>query len=96
MSGFRNSPEETGSDLKSRLKGYFGKAEKKFSTIKIVGAENDGKILVESAMNYFHDARHFMDEGDYVSALAALEYAEGFVDAGRKIGLLEAKHTGEL
>ena len=40
------------------------------------------------AMSYYKDAQHFYEKGEYANALAALEYAEGWMDAGKEMGLL--------
>jgi len=80
--------------LAERLSRYFDKAGLKFSSVKVL--EESGRDVWDAARNYFNDAAHFREDGDLVSALAALEYAEGLVDAGRMLGLISAEHTGEL
>ena len=82
--------------LQQRLIRYFEKAEKKFASITVVREGREADLLLSSARNYFSDARHFREQGDLISSLAALEYAEGFVDAARVLGLIHAEHTGEL
>jgi len=83
-------------DLRKRVDGYFKKARLKFDSAKILSDSKEAKVLWNSASNYFEDANHFYEQGDLVSALGALEYAEGFLDAARKLGLVESEHTGEL
>jgi len=83
-------------EQEDRVREFFLKAEKKFPTIKIIGEPVDAEEILKTAWNYYNDAQHFREKGDIIGALAALEYAEGFVDAGRKLGLLAAEHTGEI
>ena len=35
--------------------------------------------------NYLSDAMHFMDNGDYVNAFGALNYAHGWLDSGARL-----------
>jgi len=41
------------------------------------------------SMRYYSDSKHFYSKGEYLNALTALEYAEGWMDAGKEIGLLK-------
>lgn len=82
--------------LEQRLERYFEKARLKFESIKTIQDTADTRKILDSANRYYSDAQHFKDEGDPVSALAALEYAEGWIDAARTLGLITAEHTGEL
>ena len=83
-------------ELKSRLTRYLQKADQKFSTITITADPEKATLLIDSARRYLHDAHHFEETGDPISALAALEYAEGWVDAARALDLISCEHTGEL
>ncbi len=74
--------------LKAKVEAYLRRAEPLFSGLKKregPGAEK----LYDSAVRYYSDAKHFYEKGEYVNALAALEYAEGWMDAGKEAGLLE-------
>lgn len=43
----------------------------------------------EMAYSYFKDAIYFYEKEEYVNALGALEYAEGWYDAGCCIGFFK-------
>ena len=83
-------------ELKAKLEKYFTKARPLFERLEAseAGDFNSKKAaekIIEMAESYYSDALHFQSKGEYVNALAALEYAEGWLDAGRYIGLLKGK-----
>ena len=53
-------------------------------------------ILLRMADDYYHDARHFMDIGDYVRAFGAINYAHAWIDAGVKLRLLDGHDDDQL
>jgi uncharacterized protein len=75
-------------ELKARLDKYLKKAEPAFGDITAVGAGGDK--VKDTALRYFSDARHFRETGEIVNAFAALEYAEGWLDAGVVLGAVTA------
>jgi hypothetical protein len=50
----------------------------------------------EMAESYLEDGRHFLEEDDYVNALAAFSYGHAWLDAGARIGLFDVPREGEL
>jgi len=52
--------------------------------------------FLEMANAYFSDAKHFREKGDYVNALACVNYAHGWLDAGARIGLFEVGEDDRL
>jgi hypothetical protein len=81
-------------DVKRKLEAYLKKAEPLFSGVKATVPENPdferiSKEFAEMAFGYYNDAKHFYEKGEYVNALAALEYAEGWLDAGRILGVFK-------
>ena len=50
--------------------------------------ERAGRVL-EEAERYFMDAKHYFDKGDLATALSAVAYSEGLLDALRMMGLVE-------
>lgn len=52
--------------------------------------------VVEMAEAYLNDARHFAEDGDLVRALSAVYYSHAWLDAGVRVGVLEATAAGEL
>lgn len=51
--------------------------------------------FLDMAERYIADARHFREQGDLVTAFAALNYAHGFLDAGARLGLFDV-HDSRL
>lgn len=47
--------------------------------------------FLDTAQRYYEDAKHFKGKGDKASAFGALNYAFGWLDAGKEIGLFEEK-----
>ena len=81
-------------DLKKKLEGYLAKAAPRFEALTLSDwGDFDRKKTAEEflsmASSYYRDARHFHEQGDYLNALAALEYAEGWLDAGRLLGIFK-------
>ena len=53
-------------------------------------------ILLRMADDYASDAKHFMDNGDYVRAFGAINYAHAWIDAGVKLRLLDGHGDDNL
>ena len=53
-------------------------------------------ILLRMADDYASDAKHFMDNGDYVRAFGAINYAHAWIDAGVKLQLLDGHGDDNL
>lgn len=80
--------------LADKVSKYMEKASPMFDTLRTatpseIDAKAMGGQFLEMALAYYQDAKHFLEEGNQVNALAALEYAEGWLDAGKRIGILE-------
>ena len=77
-----------------KLTHYLGltkKAREKATPIPKDGT-NESKqlqIMLRMADDYASDAQHFMDNGDYVRAFGAINYAHAWIDAGVKLRLLD-------
>lgn len=56
-------------------------------------ASEDVKDMVK---RYLDDAGHFMESGDYVRALSAINYAHGWLDCAARLGLFDVGHDSEL
>jgi hypothetical protein len=74
--------------LKTKVEKYLERAKPLFRELK---KKNDPKAekLYDMAMRYYSDSKHFYEKGEYLNSLTALEYAEGWMDAGKEIKLLE-------
>ena len=79
--------------LKEKLEKYLSKAKPLFENIEV--ANKQGERFKEMALCYYKDALYFYSKKDYINALAALEYAEGWLDAGIEAGFLVIKSKGE-
>ncbi|MEA3254337.1 MAG: DUF357 domain-containing protein [Candidatus Altiarchaeota archaeon] len=81
------------SELKAKVEEYLGKAGDMFENLEVRDAEFDmeeiKKEFREMALGYYRDAKHFHEKGEYINALAALEYAEGWLDAGKALGIFK-------
>jgi hypothetical protein len=76
-------------ELREKLERYLVNAEAAFADIVVV---DDGGVKVrDTALRYYSDARHFLEDGEFVNAFAALEYAEGWLDAGVCLGVVKAE-----
>ena len=53
-------------------------------------------ILMRMADDYSSDARFFRDNGDFVRAFGAINYAHAWIDAAVKLGLLDGHGDDEL
>lgn len=74
--------------LKARVERYLERAKPLFYTLRKTDLPKADKVY-DTVMRYYSDALHFYRKGEYLDALAALEYAEGWMDAGKETGLLD-------
>lgn len=77
-----------------RLEREFKVTEKALDNLKIKINKNDKNYkkalyFIDTAKRYYEDAKFFRDKGDKASAFGALNYAFGWLDAGKSIGLFE-------
>lgn len=77
-----------------RLEREFKVTEKAINNIKIKIKKNDENYkhalkFLDTAKRYYDDAKYFKQKNDKASAFGALNYAFGWIDAGKEIGLLE-------
>ena len=80
-------------EVKSRIEKYLKNARPLFEGLKAqvpvkLDMEKVANEFYEMATCYYKDALHFYEKGRYLDALAALEYAEGWLDAGRLLTVL--------
>ncbi len=84
-----------------KLRKYFSVTRKALDVLKIVAPTKTplhdvAKDFLKMAVNYFKDAAHFKEKGEYVNAFAALNYAHGWLDAGARLGLFDVNHNNKL
>ena len=86
---------------KEKLEHYLGltkKARDKATPIHSAGSKESEMlaILLRMADDYTSDANYFMENGDYVRAFGAINYAHAWIDAGIKLRLLDGHGDDEL
>ncbi|MFC2175194.1 DUF357 domain-containing protein [archaeon] len=66
--------------------------------LEVVNQNQVSETYLQFARDYIGDAKHYAEKGDYATALEAIAYAHGFVDAGVLAGYFEIKdyHLGAL
>ena len=75
-------------ELRVKLEKYLANAEAAFAEITV--EQEAGERVKDTALRYFKDAKHFFGSGELVNAFAALEYAEGWLDAGLSLGVVKS------
>ncbi len=85
----------------AQLDNNFAVTEKALSLAKL--RKNLGKEQIEIAnqfidfcSRYLSDAKHFRQQGNYVNALRAVNYAHAWLDAAAILGLLDVKGQSDL
>jgi len=48
------------------------------------------------AKAYYEDAKHFRDKSDHMRALACVNYAHGWLDAGARLGIFDVSEDDRL
>ncbi len=79
---------------KDRLEKYFKLTETALNIVKknvIKGKETEAKETIEMVSNYLSDAKHFQNQGNWVNAFAALNYAHGWLDSGVRLKVFNVK-----
>lgn len=80
-----------------RLDKYFDITKRALDKVKDADKDNErakeAADFLDMAERYFSDAKHFREHGNYVLALAAVNYAHAWLDAGARIGLFKVKDT---
>jgi len=80
-----------------RLDKYFditGRAlEKVKAAEKDSGRGKEAADFLDMAERYYSDAKHFREQGNYVLALAAVNYAHAWLDAGARIRLFKVSDS---
>jgi len=78
-----------------KLKKYFLVAEKALLLAEKSGNKTslvkEREDFLDMIRRYISDAKHFREQGNYVLALAAINYAHAWLDAGVRIGLFRVK-----
>lgn len=79
----------------ARLEKYFAVTSRALQKVKIPlrlpspDLHAVAKDFLDMAQRYYADAEHFQENGDIVTAFAALNYAHGWLDAGARMGIFD-------
>ena len=84
-----------------KLDSYFDVTGRALEKVKISAPckthlHTSAQDYLDLAKRYFSDAKHFKNEGNFVNAFAALNYAHGWLDAGARLGLFDVEHDSTL
>jgi hypothetical protein len=52
--------------------------------------------FLNMATSYYNDAKHFRDNDDHLRALACVNYAHGWLDAGARLGIFDVSEDDRL
>lgn len=82
-------------ELEAKLRKDLDLTAEALGKVEIVAPDRSyarriGEDFLEMARAYHKDAVHFRDEGRVVEAFAAVNYAHGWLDAGARLGVLDA------
>ncbi|MFH1637413.1 MAG: DUF357 domain-containing protein [Candidatus Woesearchaeota archaeon] len=84
---------------KEKLEKYFKITEEALEVARAsdnrLKMEEERKDFIDMIERYISDAKHFQENGDFINAFAALNYAHGWLDAGARIGLFDV-HDSRL
>ncbi len=84
-----------------KLNKYFEVTGKALEKLKLVSPKKThlDKVAIDfldMAQRYYDDAKHFKEQGEWVTAFAALNYAHGWLDSGARLGLWDVEHDSVL
>ncbi|MFH0868219.1 MAG: DUF357 domain-containing protein [Candidatus Woesearchaeota archaeon] len=79
-----------------RLEREFKVTEKALGEVEIAVSKEDKLYenalhFLDTAKRYYEDAKYFKSKDDKASAFGALNYAFGWLDAGKNIGIFKIK-----
>ncbi len=85
----------------AKIDRYLDITKRALDKLKVVTPERSfSKRLADDFLNmatsYYNDAKHFREEGDFVTAFAAVNYAHGWIDCGARIGLWDVGQDDQL
>lgn len=86
---------------KEKLEKYFDVTGRALKKLKLACPDKThldkiAKDYLDMAQTYFNDAKHFDNQGDWINAFAALNYAHGWLDAGARLGVFDVEHDNVL
>jgi len=81
---------------KKKIEKYLDTTNKAMQNISIgkkreIEWQKIAEEFLDMADRYYRDAVHYKNKGDLVTAFASVNYAHGWIDAGVRLGLFDAK-----
>ncbi|MFH0970765.1 MAG: DUF357 domain-containing protein [Candidatus Diapherotrites archaeon] len=88
-------------EIEKRASRYRSVTQKALKKISIVAKKNTKEYTIAMdyltmANNYFNDAIHFQNKGDFILAMAAFSYAHAWLDAGVRAGIFDGMGDDQL
>lgn len=85
----------------AKIDRYLDITRRALDKLKVVTPERSfSKRMADDFLNmatsYYNDAKHFRENGDFVTAFAAVNYAHGWIDSGARIGLWDVGQDDQL
>ncbi len=85
----------------AKIDRYLDITKRALDKLKVVTPERSfskrmADDFLNMAMSYYNDAKHFRENGDFVTAFAAVNYAHGWIDCGARIGLWDVGQDDQL
>ena len=85
----------------AKIDRYLDITKRALDKLKVVTPERSfSKRMADDFLNmatsYYNDAKHFRENGDFVTAFAAINYAHGWIDCGARIGLWDVDQDDQL
>ncbi|MEM0044954.1 MAG: DUF357 domain-containing protein [Desulfurococcaceae archaeon] len=75
--------------LAEKVRAYILNVEQFISKVNVEELESNQERILELARSYLSDAKYYYEEGDYITSLACIAYAEGLLDSLRVAGYVK-------
>lgn len=89
-------------EINAKLDKYFRMTDDALKMVQIIAENKESKEYLDAiecldmAKNYLDDAKHFRDNGELLTALAAASYAHAWLDAGARLQLFTVDNSTDL
>lgn len=88
-------------EIEELVEKDIGITERALDKLEIIAPERShlrqiADDFLKMAKAYYEDAKHFRDSGNMLNALAAINYAHGWLDAGARLGLFDVGGDDQL
>ncbi len=99
--GFSEGPPWPAVDLAALVNKDIELTERALGKVKIAPPKRShmrkiAEDFLTMARSYYEDAKHFRDRGELDKALANINYAHGWLDAGARVGLFDVDEDDQL